>query len=246
VEVTLYNLIEDLEQYLKYQHDNGVERVEVDHEVFRSLNQIVPVVSAVSVEKKKKIPTSFSTYEEWQKQIVQCRNCSLGQGRVFPGMGCLDLPELVFVDESPDPEITKPTALLHGADGTLLLKMIDAMGLGLDRVFVTHVVKCAPKKDQMPKPSEWAACQPFLKEQIRLLRPKVVVAMGATALRSLMGTDLIFTQVRGSWQMMNGIRVMPTYRPSTLLRDPTKKKKVWSDLKQVLTVLGKEPPVRNK
>ena len=243
MEVTLYSLIEDLEGYLKDQRDSGVERVEVNHDVFRSLIQEDVCLSVVE---EKDDCTSFSSYQEWQRQIVQCRRCSLGCGSVFSGIGCVESPELVFVDESPDCEVKELSMLLDGAEGKLLLRMIAAMGLGLDRVFVTHAVKCSPKRDQMPKPSEWKACQPFLREQIRLLRPKVVVAMGATAFRSLMGSDLIFTQVRGSWQMRDGVRIMPTYRPSTLLLDSAKKKDVWSDLKKVLAFLGKEPPVRNR
>ena len=240
METTFYNLIDNLEQYLEYQRDNGVVRVEVERSVLQSLNKPAPVAPV----KKVKMPTSFSTYTEWQKQMAHCQNCALGQGRVLQGVGCVDAPDIVFVDESPDVEITDPTALLHGADGSLLLKMIEAMGMGLDRVFVTHAVKCAPPKDQMPKAAEQAACQPFLLEQIRLLKPKVVVALGATALRSLLKEPLIFTHVRGSWQTADHIRLMPTYRPSTLLRDPKKKKETWNDLKQVLTALGRQPPVR--
>ena len=246
METTFYNLLDNLEQYLEYQRDNGVVRVEVDRAVFQSLRQSTVSVStpAPAPVEYAKIPTSFSNYTEWQTQLARCRNCSLGQGRVIQGIGCTEHPEIVFVDETPPFEISDSRTIFKSASGKLLLKMIEAMGLGLDTVFVTYAVKCAPQKDQFPKPEQQRSCQPLLLEQIRLLNPKVVVAMGAVALRNLVDDSVVFTHARGSWQSMENIQVMPTYRPATLLRDGKKKKETWNDLKQVLAALGKKPPTR--
>jgi len=118
--------------------------------------------------------------------------------------------------------------------------MVDAMGFVREEVFVADALKCFPK-ERVPSAEEYEACRAYLCQQIDFIQPKVVVAMGAFALKSLMGKTAGIVRLRGEWQNYQGIKLMPTFHPLHLLRDPSKKKLVWQDLKLVLKELGRVP-----
>lgn len=189
---------------------------------------------------------------EQQLQIVAeavraCKKCPLWETRtqVVPGQGAV-APEVLFVGEAPGAEEDRQGVPFVGRAGELLTNMITAMGYSRDEVFIGNILKCRPPGNRTPKPEEMAVCLPFLREQIAALKPRVIVALGATAVKGLLDVKTGITKLRGTWMSFEGIDLMPTYHPAYLLRSPGMKRDVWNDLKAVLLRLGKEPPARTK
>jgi DNA polymerase len=172
-----------------------------------------------------------------------CRRCPLHKERkqAVPGQGN-PAPEILFVGEAPGADEDEQGLAFVGAAGQLLTQMITAMGYTREQVFIANVAKCRPPGNRPPQPEEMAACLPYLKEQIGLLAPKVIVALGATAVRGLINPEDSITRIRGRWQSFEGIPLMPTFHPAYLLRNPSAKRDVWTDLKAVLARLGRQPP----
>ncbi len=246
-ETTYLGLIEDLEKYLEYQRDEGVLRMEVDRAVLDALTkEPEPEVAEEVAVEATPIPADFQSLEKIATYISKCTNCELCKARVntVPGEGNSDAPDIMFVGEGPGVEedaLGRPSV---GKAGKLLDKMIEAMGYQRDDVYITNVVKCRPPGNRKPQREEIALCLPYLQQQIGLIRPKVLVGLGGTAVEALLGRPSGISKMRGVWQEHEGIKLMPTFHPSYLLRDPTKKKDAWEDLKVVLAELGKEPPPR--
>lgn len=180
--------------------------------------------------------------------IGACTRCKLHRGRsklVF-GVGNPNA-ELVFVGEGPGADEDRQGVPFVGKAGQLLTKMIEAMKLSRDDVYICNVVKCRPPNNRDPEPDEVEACQGFLQAQLAIVRPKVIVALGRYAAQTLLQTKTPITRLRGTWQSYDlfgaPIDLMPTYHPSFLLReemDPkkTRKREAWSDLQQVMKKLG--------
>jgi uracil-DNA glycosylase family 4 len=176
------------------------------------------------------------TLEAIAAEARVCTQCALHEGRhhsVFArGTGTSGV---VFVGEGPGEEEDKQGLPFVGPAGQLLDRMILAMQLGRDDVYVCNIVKCRPPKNRKPEPDEMARCIPFLDRQLELLRPRVIVALGATAVQGLLGTTEGITRLRGQWKLYRGqIPVMPTFHPAYLLRTPQAKRDVWKDLQEVL------------
>lgn len=181
-------------------------------------------------------------------QVSSCRNCGLCEKRtqtVFSrGTGSSGL---CFVGEGPGADEDAQGYPFVGAAGQLLDKMIAAMGLGRDEVYVCNIVKCRPPENRKPLPAEMTACMPYLQAQLELLAPEVIVALGATAVEGLLGVSSGITRLRGTWKLYQGkIAVMPTFHPAYLLRSPSAKHVVWEDMKAVLKQLGRDVPERGR
>lgn len=179
-----------------------------------------------------------------QAEARACTRCGLHATRnqsVFSrGTGSSGL---VFVGEGPGEEEDRTGFPFVGAAGQLLDKMIGAMQLGRDEVYVCNIVKCRPPRNRKPDPEEMSRCMPFLAEQITIVNPKVIVALGATAVQGLLGTTEGIMRLRGQWKLYRGkIPVMPTFHPAYLLREPQAKREVWKDLQDVLRQLGLPAP----
>lgn len=246
-ETTYYGLIEDLEKYLKYQRAEGVERLEVDRAVLEDLAKEPELeASKEVVVEASTIPNDFETLDAIASHISSCTNCGLSQARTHtvPGEGNRDAPDILFVGEGPGAEEDVLGRPFVGKAGQLLTKMIEAMGYQREEVFIANVVKCRPPENRKPAREEMEQCLPFLRQQIKLIQPQIIVGLGGTAIEGLLGNKVAITRMRGIWQEYEGIKLMPTFHPSYLLRDPSKKKEVWRDLKLVLAELGKEPPLR--
>jgi uracil-DNA glycosylase family 4 len=173
-----------------------------------------------------------------------CTKCGLHEGRhqsVFArGSGASGL---VFIGEGPGEEEDRQGLPFVGPAGQLLDRMIAAMQLERDDVYVCNIVKCRPPKNRKPEPEEMSRCMPYLAEQLSLLTPRVIVALGATAVQGLLGSTEGITRLRGQWKLYRGkIPVMPTFHPAYLLRTPTAKRDVWKDLQEVLRHLNSSPP----
>ncbi|WP_437722942.1 uracil-DNA glycosylase [Sorangium sp. So ce861] len=180
------------------------------------------------------------------EEVRTCQKCPLHEGRTHTVFSRGDpLSEIVFVGEGPGAEEDQQGEPFVGAAGQLLDKMIAAMGYHRDGVYICNIVKCRPPKNRKPEPAEMAACSPYLASQLALIKPKVIVALGATAVQGLIGTTEGITKLRGTWKLYKGsIPIMPTFHPAYLLRQPSAKREVWSDLKEVMRHLGKSAPDR--
>lgn len=172
--------------------------------------------------------------------LGDCRRCKLCQGRstlVF-GQGAPE-PPVLFVGEGPGAEEDRTGLAFVGAAGELLTRMIAAMGLSREQVYICNVVKCRPPGNRTPDPDEIGTCAPFLRAQVQALRPKIIVALGRTPAQYLLRTAAPITRIRGTFGSWEGIPVMPTFHPAYLLRTPSAKRQVWEDLKRVMAELKK-------
>jgi len=181
-----------------------------------------------------------------RSELGDCHRCRLAQGRrnIVFGVGN-PAAHLVFVGEAPGADEDAQGEPFVGKAGQLLTKMIEAMGYARDDVYICNVIKCRPPGNRNPETDEVAACEPFLKAQLGVLRPRMIVALGKFAAQCLLRDDTPITRLRGSFRSYEGIQLMPTFHPAYLLRDPSKKKLAWQDLKAVNAVLrrlGFEPP----
>ena len=176
-------------------------------------------------------------------EIAACQLCALAPTRknVVPGQGALK-PEVMFVGEGPGADEDEQGLAFVGRAGQLLTKMINAMGYTREQVFIGNIVKCRPPGNRVPTPEEMEGCIPYLKRQIAVIQPKLIVCLGATAARGLVNETMPIGKARGSWREFEGIPVMLTFHPAYLLRDPRQKAPCWADLKAVLARLGKTPP----
>lgn len=167
-----------------------------------------------------------------------CTSCELHKTRnksVF-SRGNPD-SKVVFVGEAPGADENEQGLPFVGRAGKLLDAMIVAMGFDRDDVYVCNICKCRPPDNRKPLPDEMSSCKPFLVQQLDIVAPKVIIALGATAVEGLLGPGLGITKRRGIWGEYNGIKVMPTFHPSYLLRNPSAKDIVKLDLAEVLAYL---------
>jgi DNA polymerase len=176
--------------------------------------------------------------------IGACTRCKLHRGRNCLVFGAGNpTASVAFVGEGPGADEDRSGLPFVGAAGQLLTRMIEAMGLERDDVYLCNVVKCRPPNNRDPEPDEVDACEPFLKEQLAIVRPRVIVGLGRHACHTLLRTRAPISSLRGRWHRYEGIDVMPTFHPSYLLRedgDPTKarKREAWHDLKLVMARLA--------
>jgi len=148
----------------------------------------------------------------------------------------------MFVGEGPGADEDARGEPFVGKAGQLLTKMIEAMGFRRDEVYIANVVKCRPPGNRDPEPDEIEACEPFLKAQIAAIRPRVIVALGRFAVQTLLRDGAPISRQRGRWRAYEGVRLMPTFHPAYLLRNPPEKKKAWDDLQLVMKEFGKTLP----
>jgi DNA polymerase len=178
-------------------------------------------------------------------EIGDCTRCPLHSGRnklVF-GDGSPSA-RLMFVGEGPGADEDAQGLPFVGKAGQLLNNMIAAMGLKREEVYIANVVKCRPPGNRVPEPEEGATCSPFLFRQIDVIRPQVLVALGATAATWLLGTRQPLAGLRGRVHSVRGTQLIVTYHPAYLLRDPRQKKEAWADLQIAMRELGLKPPVK--
>jgi DNA polymerase len=173
-----------------------------------------------------------------REELGDCQRCKLAPKRknlVF-GVGDPDA-SLVFVGEAPGADEDASGEPFVGQAGQLLTKMIAAMGYGREQVYICNILKCRPPGNRNPEPDEVAACEPFLKQQLAAIRPRMIVALGKFAAQCLLRSDAPISALRGRFQSYEGIPLMPTFHPAYLLRSPEKKREVWADLQQVMAEL---------
>lgn len=187
------------------------------------------------------------SWELMERQVEACRMCELCQGihHKVPGQGDHHSP-LMFIGEGPGQVEDEQGLAFVGPAGQLLTRMLLAIDLPRDRVYICNVVKCRPPNNRVPLPEEAAACMLHLRMQVALLRPRVIVLLGSTAAKNTLGEDIRITRDRGKWFERKGVWMMPTYHPSALLRDASKKRDAWEDMQSLrdkLMELGLYPDI---
>jgi DNA polymerase len=174
-------------------------------------------------------------------ELGECTRCKLHKGRHNIVFGVGDpKARLMFVGEGPGEDEDLKGEPFVGKAGQLLTKMIEAMGLRREDVYICNTVKCRPPNNRNPEPDELAACEPFLKGQLASVRPDAIVTLGKFAAQALLREQTPISRLRGQWREYEGIPVMPTFHPAYLLRSPQEKVKVWEDLQSVMKKLGLE------
>ena len=179
------------------------------------------------------------TFEDIRADCGECVRCPLHQGRnrIVHTEG-QTTARLLFVGEAPGADEDASGRPFVGRAGQLLNKIIEAIGLKRDDVLIGNVNRCRPPGNRTPTTEEARTCKPFLLREINIARPDVIVVLGNTAMKNLLDTKAGITQLRGQFQDYRGIKVMPTFHPAYLLRDPSKKREVWDDMKKVRALLA--------
>lgn len=178
------------------------------------------------------------------EEVSVCRRCALHAERTYAVFGeGGSVPRLVVVGEAPGAEEDRTGRPFVGRAGELLTRMLAAIGLTREDVYIANVLKCRPPGNRSPRPDEVAACRPFLDAQLEVLAPPLLLALGSHATRLLLRTERGITALRGRFHTSpDGWRVMPTFHPAYLLRKPAAKRDVWEDLKKVAADLGLSIP----
>lgn len=193
----------------------------------------------ITPQDEASLPRVDETIEDIWNDIGECVRCPLNEGRthIVHSEGNRRA-QLMFVGEAPGADEDAQARPFVGRAGQLLNKIIEAIGLKREDVFIGNVNRCRPPQNRTPTPAEAATCKPFLLREIAIVQPKVIVVLGNTAMKNLLDTKEGITKVRGKFQDYRGIKVMPTFHPAYLLRDPSKKRETWEDMKTVRDYLN--------
>jgi DNA polymerase len=229
--------------------DVSAKNVAIPEEKFAQRPQrVTPVLSGSAntlfgdLDSPKLPPESAETLEDVWRDIGDCTRCGLCEGRtqVVNTFGNTQA-RLMFVGEAPGADEDAQGKPFVGRAGQLLTKIIEAIGMKREEVLIGNVNRCRPPGNRQPTLEEAAICRPFLFREIAAVQPEVIVVLGNTALRNLLEIREGITRVRGKFQDFRGIKVMPTFHPAYLLRDPSKKRETWEDLKRVRDYLDEHP-----
>ena len=246
----------ELTAYLNFQKDMGirtvfasaqiekksVEKKEMAKEEIReSAEEMKTNEDIITIEEPVSLfdGTKTMTLEEIREEIGDCTRCPLHEGRTNLVFGDGNpKAKLVFVGEGPGRDEDMQGKPFVGRSGQLLTRMIEAMGLKREEVYICNVVKCRPPNNRTPEPDEMSTCEQFLFKQIRSIQPEVIVCLGATAAKSILKTKNSLTSLRGKFHIYSGSKLMVTYHPAALLRNPHFKKPAWEDMQSVMKELG--------
>ena len=177
----------------------------------------------------------FETFEELEKSIVSCQKCKLCKNRtnIVFGVGNKKA-DIMFIGEGPGADEDRLGEPFVGRAGKLMNMGLEAIGLKREELYIANIVKCRPPGNRNPEADEATACLNYLRNQVILVKPKIIVLLGSVALQNILGKDYKITASRGKWIEHKGILYMPTWHPAALLRDETKKIDFINDLKQVV------------
>ena len=182
---------------------------------------------------------STNDLEPLRQEALTCKRCSLCKTRHNVVFGAGDPKAgLMFIGEAPGADEDIQGLPFVGRAGQLLTKIIEAMGMTRDDVYIANILKCRPPNNRVPLPSEIAECEHIVKKQVDIIRPKVICTLGKFASQTLLRTETPISVLRGHFQEYNGIKVMPTFHPAYLLRNPNDKKLVWQDMKKIMKELS--------
>lgn len=262
-ESELKGIIEDLKRHLEFQKSMGVGRVPVTKEAKEEATRKPPEKEPMRTQSKAPVNAGEKdgviiieqqfdifdasakkmTLEEIREEIGDCTRCKLHEGRTKLVFGEGNpKARLVFVGEGPGRDEDLQGRPFVGRAGQLLNKIIEAMGLKREDVYICNVVKCRPPDNRTPEPDEMATCEQFLFKQIRAIDPVVIVCLGSTAAQSVLKSKLSLGSLRGKFHQFGKAKLMVTYHPAALLRNPNFKKPLWEDMQVVMKELGISKP----
>lgn len=177
----------------------------------------------------------YDNWEELENSIINCKKCKLCQNRnnIVFGIGNKNA-DIMFIGEGPGADEDRQGIPFVGRAGQLMNKAFEGLGIDRSSVYIANIVKCRPPQNRVPEPDEAEACLDYLRNQVVLVKPRIIVLLGSTALKNILGKEYGITSTRGTWIERKGIFYMPTWHPAALLRDETKKIEFWKDLKLVV------------
>lgn len=219
----IHEFIASVKSYLHYLKIMGIEALPV--------SSSTPAANCPPTSRPRNRPT----LDEIREELGDCRRCKLHRGRrtIVFGEGN-PKARLMFVGEGPGYDEDVQGRPFVGKAGQLLTKIIESIGLRREDVYIANVIKCRPPQNRNPEPDEIEACSPFVFKQIEAIAPKIICALGTFSAQTLIKTETKITALRGKVHDWQGIKVIPTYHPAFLLRNPEKKKEVWEDMKRIL------------
>ena len=220
----IQEIITDLKSYLEYLKGMGID--------FLFASEGRPDEVSYS---------EVQTLEEVRKELGDCRRCKLHRTRstIVFGEGN-ERAKLMFIGEGPGHDEDVQGRPFVGKAGQLLTKIIQSIHLQREEVYIANIIKCRPPQNRNPEPDEIQSCHPFLQKQIQSIQPQIICALGTFAAQTLLNTDAKITALRGRFFDLGGIKVLPTYHPAYLLRNPERKREVWEDMKQISEWMVKE------
>lgn len=217
-------LTEEINTYLRFLAETGCRGLECSKKSLETVNSW-----------GNKNVSSSETLETIRMDLGDCRRCNLYTSRKNIVFGAGDpKARLVFVGEAPGHEEDETGEPFVGAAGNLLTKIIQAINLSRDSVYICNIIKCRPPGNRNPMPDEIKACSPFLKRQLRAIKPDFICTLGTFAAQTLLDSKESVSRLRGHFHSYNGIKLIPTYHPAYLLRYPDKKRDVWEDMKKLM------------
>ncbi|NWG02942.1 MAG: uracil-DNA glycosylase [Syntrophaceae bacterium] len=210
-------LISNLKTYLEYLKGMGIISIPVSDDILEELT-----------------PSKILTLEMVRKELGDCKRCKLHRTRrtIVFGEGN-EKAILMFIGEGPGNEEDVQGRPFVGKAGQLLTRIIESINLSREEVYIANVIKCRPPENRNPEPDEIESCHPFLLRQIHVIQPKIICALGTFSAQTLLNTNAKITALRGKIYDLEGIKVIPTYHPAFLLRNPDKKREVWEDMKKI-------------
>ena len=181
----------------------------------------------------------YQNWEELEQEVKGCKKCKLCVNRtnIVFGVGNKNA-DIMFIGEGPGADEDREGIPFVGKAGQLMNKALEGIGINREDLYIANIVKCRPPSNRVPTEDEALACLNYLRNQVILVKPKIVVLLGSTALKNIMGEEYGITSSRGKWIEKKGIWYMPTWHPAALLRDETKKVDFWKDLKEVIKKYG--------
>ncbi len=254
-QATLRTVLDQVRAYVEYQQSTGIDGFPLKAAPAAVATPAPAPVSAAAGAPAEVAPSKVAaasgdlfvspavqragTLEELRAEIGDCQRCKLWPGRTHLVFGVGNpRAALMFVGEGPGRDEDLKGEPFVGRAGQLLTEIITkGMKLRREDVYIANVIKCRPPENRNPEPDEIAACQPFLRRQIDIIAPKVLVALGTFAAQTLLGVRVPISRLRGHWYDYHGTKLMPTLHPAYLLRNPNDKKLVWADIKMVIAEL---------
>lgn len=216
-------MITDLKSYLEYLKGMGI--------VFIPVSENMP---------EKDTQSEILTLAEVREELGDCKRCKLHRTRSTIVFGEGDeKAALMFVGEGPGYDEDVQGRPFVGRAGQLLTRIIESIHLSREEVYIANIIKCRPPQNRNPEPDEIRSCNPFLTKQIHAIRPKIICALGTFSAQTLLKTDTKISALRGKFFDLEGIKVIPTYHPAFLLRNPERKREVWEDMKKIAEFLNR-------
>ena len=242
---------QDSEQYLEQNPEQNSEQNPEQRDDMARKTLAAPVASdqnLVVAKAEAGVADPITALKLIREDIGDCTRCKLhqqGRKQIVFGVGN-PTAELMFVGEAPGADEDQQGEPFVGRAGQLLNNMIKAMGIAREQVYIANVVKCRPPSNRTPERDECDTCSPFLMRQIAVVKPKVIVALGAIAAKNLLAVDSSLAGLRGKWHEYRGCKLAVTYHPAYLLRDPRQKVEAWKDLQMVMRELGLVAPKKTE